>query len=88
MGRLCNDQSEVSAEAHGKNCLMHQPACVLCWACRAPPCTTGCVLPLVQVVKEAEADAEAKYLQGVGVARQRQVCCMTFSGEGLKYKPT
>jgi hypothetical protein len=25
------------------------------------------------VVKEAEADAEAKYLQGVGVARQRQV---------------
>jgi hypothetical protein len=26
-----------------------------------------------QVVKEAEAEAEAKFLQGVGVARQRQV---------------
>jgi regulator of protease activity HflC (stomatin/prohibitin superfamily) len=26
----------------------------------------------IKVVKEAEADAEAKYLQGVGVARQRQ----------------
>lgn len=28
---------------------------------------------LLQVVKQAEAEAEAKYLSGVGVARQRQV---------------
>lgn len=41
---LCNDQSKVSAEAHGKKYLMHQHACLLCWACRAPPCT-GCVCP-------------------------------------------
>jgi hypothetical protein len=27
----------------------------------------------LQVVKEAEAEAEAKFLQGAGVARQRQV---------------
>lgn len=27
----------------------------------------------VKVVKDAEAEAEAKYLQGAGVARQRQV---------------
>ena len=27
----------------------------------------------VQVVKAAEADSEAKYLQGQGIARQRQV---------------
>jgi hypothetical protein len=27
----------------------------------------------IRVVKEAEADAEAKYLHGSGVARQRQV---------------
>lgn len=42
----------------------------------------------VQVVKAAEADSEAKYLQGQGVARQRQAIVgglkesvMGFSGE-------
>jgi len=30
------------------------------------------MLVQVRVVKDAEADAEAKYLQGAGVARQRQ----------------
>ena len=31
----------------------------------------------VQVVKAAEADAEAKFLSGQGIARQRQVCANT-----------
>lgn len=45
--------------------------------CNLLPCT--CFPPCNQVVKEAEADAEAKYLQGVGVARQRQVCATVLA---------
>jgi len=34
----------------------------------------------IRVVKEAEADAEAKYLHGSGVARQRQVRLGSWRG--------
>lgn len=42
----------------------------------AGPCSVAAVekaeAQKIQVVKAAEADAEAKYLQGQGIARQRQ----------------
>ena len=43
--------------------------------CRTAPCCAAlcCAVLQVRIVKAAEADAEAKYLAGQGIARQRQV---------------